>query len=211
MSMRLFVFSAFVCAAHHCQASTVLFSTDGTATPGFNASGALSLSLNHLEEIQFSATTTGTIGSLVIAAETDPATTQAFDILTDNAGTPGTLIDIISIVVPGGNIPAEISGNSTMNGALIAGNIYWISPEAQTGNVSWIVASPPVNLLQFFNNQPFFGVQPAGAFALVSSASVPEPGSIALIGGQSGSASDREATSFTLTPLRRCGMLLERR
>lgn len=164
-------------------AGPIIFSTDGTATPGVNAGGADSLQSGHLEEIQFVASSTGVLGSLAVVMESPTNIVENFDIVTDNGGNPGTVIDVIPIALSftQPNAPVQFTGFSTLNPLLTAGAAYWVSPEAPVPSAiqtEWMSANPTINLQTYFNNSPFFGPQPAPAFALIAA---PEPAAWTLL------------------------------
>ena len=172
----------------------ILFSTDGTATPGFNtgpnAYGAYANPGGDAEAAKFVATSSGILSFLEIAADTGGNGTfqENFELRLDNGGVPGTVIDTIAVNLP--NSPMLVSGNSTSHPALTAGQAYWLEDTIPpTALVGMRLSSPGVSgvvLGSSTNNGPWESVCPScggllPAFALVSQdAATPEPSTGAL-------------------------------
>jgi hypothetical protein len=93
-------------------ANTVLYSTDGTATPGFNsANGYGSYAGSNATAAMFVPTASGILGDVVAATGSvgNGAFQEGLELRQDDSGAPGTLIDTITIP----NSPTLVTALST--------------------------------------------------------------------------------------------------
>jgi hypothetical protein len=127
---------------------TILYSTDGTASPGFSAASGSTASRSTGTTLafamEFTPTITGTLDSISvdIVSLTAGITTIDFLVTTSSGGVPGATLDTIHVPLTTSNA-LEIA-NSNNHPLLTAGTLYWleITPPATNGNVRWDLASP---------------------------------------------------------------------
>lgn len=160
----------------------VIFSTDGTATPGFFPSNGSvsSSSVFHAFQFTVGAGQGGVLDKLVVAGQSNTGFTETFDILSDNAGSRGSLLDTIPVTVTGDSVSRLYSANPATSLTLVAGTTYWIEAGSPSGSDSffWLEADPIVTLTEFSSATGTFPGQPAAAFALLdapATSGVPEP------------------------------------
>ena len=174
--------------------ASLIYSTDGTAAPGFNSgAGYGSYVGSNSTAAMFVAASSGILSDIVVAASSVGNGTfqENIELRLDNSGVPGTVIDTIAITVP--NSPALVTGISTSNPSLIAGQKYWLEDtEPPTAVVGWHLSSPAISgtvLASTSDNGPWEptcppcnGVFPALAL-IGQSTAVPEPSTVELILG----------------------------
>jgi hypothetical protein len=158
----------------------VIFSTSGTATPGFFPSNGSSNTSSIFHSFQFTvgAGSGGVLDELVVAGQSITGFTETFDILSDNSGNPGSLIDTISIPVTGDGVSRLYSASPASSLTLVAGTPYWVEATSPSGSDSffWLEANPILNTSEFSSASGTFPGQPSAAFALLdATASIPEP------------------------------------
>lgn len=159
-------------------ASVIIYSTDGTNTPGYrtNSMWGAGAGYNPSIDMQFTAGATASLSSITVAASY-PGFTTMFKPATDNAGAPGSILDTISIV--GTGAAGEHTGSSTNNPVLTAGTAYWLEMVPPSGGTAyWFVSVPGVSGNVSDGNGTFFTNGGLGAFALEGA---PEPGTMMLL------------------------------
>jgi hypothetical protein len=166
----------------------IIFSTDGTATPGFFPSfgtGSDNTTFSHANQFTVGAGDGGVLGQLITAGSTEGGGpfTETFSLFTDNGNTIGTLIDTIDV-----NVDATgqlLTGNSTTNPFLVDGGTYWLEAgltPAAGENFFWLESNPPVGAARWYSSvSGYFSGQPFEAFALVTASDTPEPSSLWLL------------------------------
>jgi hypothetical protein len=166
----------------------LIYSTDGTATPGFNSGpGYGSYAGSNSTAAMFVAASSGLLEDIVVAVSSvDGGTFQEnIELRLDNAGVPGTVIDTIAITIP--NSQQLVTGLSASHPTLTAGQAYWLEDTVPpTALVGWYLSSPPISgavRASTGNDGPWQATCPScsgvlPAFALNSQATeVPEPAS----------------------------------
>jgi hypothetical protein len=178
LSLFLLLFPAIASV----QAGTILYSTDGTATPGFTlseGSGGLPGD-GGTRAVAFVPTASGEVSTLV-APLSQGSPTAVFQLFTDAAGAPGTMIDEFDFVVPstavGGQGVELLTAPSTMSAGLSAGSTYWLESDPK---VFWFGSSPAVFGMAWTTGGAIYPYSQLGAFAITS---VPEPASSAMTAG----------------------------
>jgi hypothetical protein len=123
----------------------VIYSTDGTSTPGFSASYGFGGSSAPSVAMQFVATTSGALSSVSVPLGLlggDP--TVVFEVLTDVAGAPGVVLDSLSFTIPS-STPTLLTASSTADPLLSAGTTYWLESEWTAQQVVlWFGTNPKV-------------------------------------------------------------------
>jgi hypothetical protein len=162
---------------------TVLYSTNGTVSPGFStASGSTasrSTGTTLAFAMEFTPTTTGTLDSIEVEviSLTPAITTIDFLVTTNSGGVPGLTLDTLHVPLTTSN--ALETANSNNHPLLTAGTLYWleITPPATNGNVRWDLASPGTSGTTWnsSSNTPVTGN--LDAFEL-SGTTAPEPATI---------------------------------
>ena len=161
----------------------VIFSTDGTATPGFFPSnGSLSdSSVFHAFQFTVGAGDGGVLDELVVAGQSSTGFTETFDILSDVSGNIGSLLDTVPITVTGDGVSRLYSASPASSLTLVAGSTYWIEATSPTGSDSffWLQADPIVTATEVSSaREGTFPDQSSEAFALLDApavSDVPEP------------------------------------
>lgn len=161
----------------------VLYSTDGTATPGFfSSNGASSTSsIYHAFQFTIGAGDGGVLSELVVAGESSTGFTETFDILSDDAGSLGTVLDTVDLTIDGDSVSRLYTGTPASSLTLDAGTTYWIEAASPSGSDSffWLQANPIVNATEYSSARAgTFPDQPSEAFALLSTPAIlstPEP------------------------------------
>jgi hypothetical protein len=211
-------FFALVCAAAFAgqsRADTVLYSTDGTATPSWNNNFYYERVDNVYpvgEEIayRFQLAQSGTLSevSAPVASWLAPQP-MYFDIYSDAGGSfpePGTLLDSISATATSSSA-GIFSGTSSVNPVLTAGNFYWMSirlPTDAQAAVAWLDAASGFQTTAEY----YYGnVADTGGYTTRAI------GAFALLGDSSGdqAAAPEPSTLWLLTPPALAGLLLRRR
>lgn len=162
----------------------VIFSTNGTATPGFFPSnGALSTSSAfHAFQFTVGAGDGGVLDELVVAGQSSTGFTETFDILSDDSGSIGSLLDTIPVTVTGDGVSRLYSASPGTSLTLVAGTTYWIEAASPSGSDSffWLEADPIATATEVSSSSAgTFPDQSSEAFALLDApavSSVPEPG-----------------------------------
>lgn len=173
------------------EAGTILYSTDGTATPGYDSgAGYGSYAGSNSTAALFTASASGTLDDIVVAASSvgNGTFAESIELRQDNSGTPGTVIDTFSVTFP--NSPALVTGTSTSNPSIVSGQSYWLEEAIPPSAVAaWFVASPAVSgtvRASTTNDGPWQATCPQcngdlPAFALIAqTATVPEPSTVEL-------------------------------
>ncbi|HLK64026.1 MAG TPA: choice-of-anchor R domain-containing protein [Bryobacteraceae bacterium] len=161
----------------------VIYSTDGTATPGFfPLNGAASTSsVFHAFQFTVGAGDGGALDELVVAGQSSTGFTETFDILSDDSGSIGSLLDTIPVTVTGDGVSRLYSASPATSLTLVAGTTYWLEATSPSGSDSflWLEADPIVNTTEFSSARTgTFPDQPSEAFALLdapAASGVPEP------------------------------------
>ena len=162
--------------------ASVIFSTDGTATPVFFPSNGTSSTSAVFHAFQFTvgAGNGGLLDELVVAGQSSTGFTETFDILNDNSGNPGSLLTTVLVPVTGDGVSRLYSASPSTSLTLVAGTPYWVEAASPSGSDSffWLEANPILNTTEFSSASGTFTGQPSSAFALVAAAptsGVPEP------------------------------------
>ncbi len=160
----------------------VIFSTDGTATPGFFPSNGSSSTSSVFHAFQFTvgAGDGGVLDEVVVAGQASTGFAETFDILSDNSGSLGSLLDTIPVTVTGDGVSRLYSASPGTSLTLIAGTTYWIEAASPSGSDSffWLQADPIVTAAEFSSATGTFPDQSSEAFALLdapAASGVPEP------------------------------------
>jgi hypothetical protein len=185
-----YVLPALITPAAFC--TSVLFSTDGSATPGFtpglswtasSSPGGTIVSV----EMQFAATLTDTMESIVVPLSGSLGDVT-FAIRMDVGGVAGIQFDTFTFHGVTGS-PQLLTATSTNHAQLTAGTVYWLELEAplpavQTQSVNWYYAAPAVNgTVEVENPVPAtLTNQSLSAFAVLGVSSVPESSTLCLTG-----------------------------
>jgi hypothetical protein len=188
----------FAMAAH----GGTIYSTGGGANPTFNSSTSVpivyhcptpgptivpggpgcSATPNELG-YQFIAAATGTVNGIEVALSglfnggAISSGSETFDILADSSGSPGALLDSITITGITGTAQV-LSGNSTLHPLLTNGTTYWLQETAANfsngetdATTAWYAANPAVAGNRWEGSST--AVSAIGAFAILTPA--PEP------------------------------------
>ena len=160
----------------------VIFSTDGTATPGFfpSSGSTSSSSVFHAFEFTVAPGQGGALGQIVVAGVSSTAFTETVDIFSNTSGTIGSLLDSASLTTVGDSVTRLYTGTATNGVTLVAGTSYWIEVASPTGSdaILWAEASPIATSNEYSSATGYFSGQPFGAFALLTAPappSIPEP------------------------------------
>lgn len=186
------------------RAGSILFSTDGTATPGFNSGpGYGSYGGSNSTAAEFVAASSGILSMIDVAAGTigNGSYDETFELRDNNGGLPGTVIDTIKVALT--DSVGMATGNSSLNPMLTAGQTYWLeATEPSIALVGWNLANPGVTgtVRAGVSNDsawettcpPCNGDLPSFSLIAASTAATPEPGtaavSLAAIVGMAGLA-----------------------
>jgi hypothetical protein len=161
----------------------VLYSTDGTTTPGFfpsNGSSSTS-SVYHAFQFTIGAGGGGVLNELVVAGESSTSFAENFEILSDNSGQLGTVLDTIQVAATGDGVSRLYSATSATGLTLVASTTYWIEAASPSGSDSffWLEANPITSATEYSSARTgTFPDQPSAAFALLDTSpasSTPEP------------------------------------
>jgi hypothetical protein len=163
--------------------ANVIFSTSGTATPGFFPSnGAVSnSSVFHAFQFTVAAGNGGVLDELVVAGLSSGAFTETFRILSDNAGGLGSVLATIPIPVSADGVSRLYSAHPATSLTLVAGTTYWIEAASPSGSdwFEWLQADPIVTATEYSSARTgTFPGQPSEAFALLDApppSATPEP------------------------------------
>jgi hypothetical protein len=185
-----YVLPALITPAAFC--TSVLYSTDGSATPGFTpglfwtASSSLSGTIVSVE-MQFTSMLTDTMDSIVIPLSGSLGDVT-FAIRMDVGGVAGIQFDTFTFHGVTSS-PQLLTAASTNHAQLTTGTVYWLELEApipvvQTQSVNWYYAVPAVNgTVEVENPVPaVLTNQSLSAFAVLGASSVPEPSTLLLTG-----------------------------
>ena len=160
----------------------VIFSTDGTATPGFFPSNGTfnTSSVFHAFQFTVGAGDGGVLDELLVAGQSGTGFTETLDILSDNSGNPGSLLDTIPVPLTGDGVSRLYSASPATSLTLVAGTTYWIEAASPSGSDSffWLEANPILTATEFSSTSGTFPGQPSAAFALLdvpAASGVPEP------------------------------------
>jgi hypothetical protein len=179
------ILTSLICLASSAASAGVIFSTDGTAAPGFfPLSGTSSASgIYHAFQFTVGAGQGGTFDQLVTAGRASGTFSETFSIFDDAAGNIGTLIDDVTIPLIDG-VSQLYTGNATNHVTLVSGSTYWLQADSPAGSdsLAWLQDSSFATAREFSSATGYFNGQPTVAFALLQNdpASVPEPGTWAL-------------------------------
>jgi hypothetical protein len=127
---------------------TVLYSTNGTVSPGFSTASGSTASRTAGTTLafamEFTPTITGTLDSISVGIISLTAGISTIDFLvtTNSGGVPGTTLDTLHVPLTTSN--ALQTANSNNHPLLTAGTLYWleITAPATIGNVRWDLAAP---------------------------------------------------------------------
>ena len=161
--------------------AAVIYSTDGTATPGFfPANGTQSNSSGfHAFQFTIGAGHAGVLDQVLIPGLSSSAFTETVDILSDSSDTIGAVLDTVSISVIGDGVAHLYTGNAANHVTLTAGTKYWIEAASPSGSdfFLWLQASPIVTSREYSSFSGYFNGQPLEAFALLEAdpTGTPEP------------------------------------
>jgi len=160
----------------------VIFSTDGTATPGFFPSNGNSNTSSVFHAFQFTvaAGNGGVLDKLVVAGQSSTGFTETFEILSDSSGNPGSLLVTVPVLVTGDSVSRLYTASPAASLTLVAGNTYWIEATSPSGSDTffWLQANPNFSATEFSSASGRFAGQPSSAFALLDAGAVsgvPEP------------------------------------
>ena len=183
--IKSFALACLLIVSAHLAQAGVLYSTDGTATPGFFPSnGSTSTSVVY-HAFQFTATTGGVFDELVTAAGADTAFTATFYLRADSSGSLGSILDTVSIPLLGDGTGHMYTASSTNHVTLTAGTKYWIEAVSGAGSYNWLQADPVTASREYSSVSGYFNDQGMSAFALLetpATSGVPEPGTWTLVG-----------------------------
>jgi len=179
---RLFFVAGLLSISAAVAPASVIFSTDGTATPGFFPSNGTSntSAVFHAFQFMVGAGNGGVLDQMAVAGQSTTAFTETFEILSDNAGVLGSLLDTIPIAVTGDGVSRLYSASPASSLTLVGGTTYWLEATSPSGSDAffWPEANPIVNTSEFSSASGTFPGQPSAAFALLSApanSGVPEP------------------------------------
>ena len=179
---RISLLSLIVISA---QAAT-LYSTDGTSTPTFSDAGGFSLYAPlppTAIAMRFLASQSGTVVGVTVplSANVTGPSSETFELLTEAAGIPGSVLDTLTFTGISGSGPALYTANSTLHPTLIANTPYWLEATAtdQFVLIAWYSALPGVNGTVWASSAGLEANQELAAFAL-SGQNVPEPSAVCL-------------------------------
>ena len=178
---------AIVFGACVSMSGAILYSTDGTASPGFSTVAGYTAqragAVTNAFAMQFTPAVTGTLDSITVAviSLTTGITTDNFLLTTDSSGKPGSTIETIAVALSASN--ALQTGTSALHPLLTAGTLYWleIAAPATNGNVRWDLTSPVVSGKGWNSLSDATTTESLAAFEL-SGTTTPEPGTIAVVG-----------------------------
>ncbi len=143
-------------------------------------------STNQIVAVSFDPSTTATLDSVDLAVANFSGTASVIvDIDADNAGSPGTVLE--AITVSGlTSTPTALSGTSTLHPLLQNGTTYWfvVLPADTTTSAAWYWNNQGQNGFSFSSNlgdtwSASSGAAPA--FDVLGTSDVPEPTSAALL------------------------------
>ena len=176
----------FLIRAH----ATVIYSTNGTATPTFDAMAVYSES-NFPEfqsvdnnAMQFFPTRTAMLDSITLPLASSGTDHETFEIRADAEGFPGIPLDTILVSGITG-VPQLLTGFSTSHALLKTGTPYWLYSDIppQGSSIGWFIARPTVFGREFHSlngNTSVNDNQQLAAFALQGTES-PEPSTVLLL------------------------------
>jgi hypothetical protein len=175
--------AGFLLVSSAVASADVLYSTDGTATPGyFPSNGSVSnSSVFHAFQFTVGAGNGGVLSTLVVAGQSTTGFTETFDILSDKSGQLGSILDTIPVAVTGDGVSRLYSATPTSSLTLVAGTTYWIEAASPSGSDSffWLEADPVTTTTEYSSARTgTFPDQPSEAFALLdapATSSAPEP------------------------------------
>ncbi len=184
MMMKLLFVVGLLSITASISSAGVIFSTDSTATPGFFPSNGTDNTSSVFHAFQFTvgAGNGGVLNQLVVAGQSGTDFTETFDILSDDVGSPGSVLDTVPETVTGDGVSRLYSASPATSLTLIAGTTYWIEAASPSGSDAflWLEANPIVNTTEVSSARTgTFPDQPSAAFALLSAPAapgVPEPG-----------------------------------
>jgi len=182
LSAALLGFCAIVSAAH----ASILFSSDGSATPSFNTgTGYGSYASANSTAAMFQAASSGVLTDLVVANDSvgNGSFPEVLELRQDNAGVPGVVIDTFTVTLA--NSAGLVTAASSTHPSLVAGQTYWLEDTIPPmALVAWRLSNPAVPgtvLASRSNDGPWQSTCPdcdgtLPAFALIgATAEVPEP------------------------------------
>lgn len=160
----------------------VIFSTDGTATPGFfpSAGSVSNSSVFHAFEFTVASGQGGALGQIVVAGGSSTAFTETVDIFSNSSGAIGSLLDSASLAIVGDSVTRLYTGTAANGATLVAGTSYWIEVASPSGSnaILWAEASPVATTNEYSSATGYFSGQPSAAFAVLTAPtapSIPEP------------------------------------
>ena len=188
--MKLLSLLCLLCASVAIASAGVIYSTDGTATPGFFPSnGSTSTSSGyHAYQFTVAAGQGGVVDELVVPGQTSTAFTETFYVLSDSSGSIGSILDTFSATAIGDSVSRLYTASPTNHITLVEGTAYWIEAASPSGANAflWLQADPIATSREYSSFTGYFNDQPLDGFALLSApaaSGVPEPATWLLSSG----------------------------
>lgn len=155
--------------------ASIIYSSDGTATPGFTNTAGFGGPFAPNVAMRFVASTSGVLSTITVPLSmVAPNSSVVFQLLADMGGAPGVVLDSFTFTVPGS--PTLLTANSTSHPLLTAGAAYWIeSGWTMQQRVLWFDANPVASGTVWSSTGGVETDQALAAFALQSATQVPEP------------------------------------